>query len=65
MSKLKITTDDDVGIVLTSRAWMRIHVWGVAAVQGAPSSMTLVISSRTFVLLARCVVQSQNRKAPP
>jgi hypothetical protein len=48
MTKLKSTADEDVGIALTSRARLRIYVWGVAAIPGEVSSMTLVIPSRRF-----------------
>jgi hypothetical protein len=43
MTKLKSAADEDVGLALTSRAGVRIHVRGVAAVPGAATSMTIVI----------------------
>jgi hypothetical protein len=48
--KLKSTADADVGVGSTLRARLRIHVWGVAAIPGAATSMTLVIPSRIFLI---------------
>jgi hypothetical protein len=54
MTKLKSSTDEDVGVASTSRAGLRKHVLGVAAVPGTASSMiTLVIPPRRFFQLPK------------
>jgi archaellum biogenesis ATPase FlaH len=62
ITRLKSAADEDVGIALTSTAQMRIRVWGVAAVPGAATSMTMVIPYNIF-LTAQSVVQNQNMMA--
>jgi hypothetical protein len=56
MTNLKTAANEDVGVELTSRARMRIHVRGVAAVPGAATSMTMVIPCRICFVIGPSVV---------
>jgi hypothetical protein len=58
MAKLRSAAGKDVGIALTSRAWMRIHARGVTAVLGAATFMTLVIPCKAFFLIVQSYMKA-------